>query len=483
MERERKNKMEAELSQSAESSSGVKSNERSRKAWGVWAYGKGGIRVLGTVWFGGLGGKARMKEHAALSQAKSYVAITEPDSGNHGFACYATWEEAERGLQPLKGQSRHVFEVIGVGRPCKPYLDVDGREEDLTDGLRTAEEVIARVESATRRVFLEDFRISLQESDFVWTRSGGQAKLSLHLVISSHSPQYVYTSNLKREEQGAHHLARRIVEVDAELGRLVDDGVYTTDREMRMCGSSKYEKKASVLTTTKEGVAQRDTVITWLDEDVEELRVPCRVPQAVKAKRRVKTVRELTAAGEGVETTWLRERMLELVRRRIHPTADQERKGDEDPWNMKRGLKYNYTDRSEKCYSGVQHRGVQNFRCWVDEHEDVWMKCFSTTCNQKAHMLGNLHEEPRVWLEGAIEVDMQYLKRNRGRRVDLGVLGLEEVVVDGDSERKFNVAVDKWMAGEFKALNIRCATNWQSVLSDAGVREVYRGTGEAEGCV
>ena len=49
VERKSKNKMEAERSQSAESSSGVKSNERSRKAWGVWAYGKGGIRVLGTV--------------------------------------------------------------------------------------------------------------------------------------------------------------------------------------------------------------------------------------------------------------------------------------------------------------------------------------------------------------------------------------------------------------------------------------------------
>ena len=455
MERESKNKMEAERSQSAESSTGVKSNERNRKAWGVWAYGKAGIRVLGTVWFGGLGGKARMKEHAALSQAKSYVAITEPDSGNHGFACYATWEEAERGLQPLKGQSRHVFEVIGVGRPCKPYLDVDGTEEELVDGLRTAEEVIGRVESATKRVFTEDFGIALRESDFVWTRSGGQAKLSLHLVISSHGPQYVYASNLKREEQGAHHLARRIVEVDAELGRLVDDAVYTTDREMRMCGSSKYEKKQSVLEPTKEGVARRDTVITWLDEEVEELRVPCRVPQAVKARRRVKTVREMGTTGKGVEMGWLKERMLELVRRKAHPTAVYERRGDEDPWNMKLGCKYNYTDRSEKCYSGVQHRGVQNFRCWVDEHSDVWMKCFSTSCNQRAHMLGNLHEEPRTWLEGAIEVDMKYLKRNRSRRVDLEVLGLEEVVVSGGSERKFNVAVDKWMAGGFKALNIR----------------------------
>ena len=459
MERERKTKMEAEQSQSAESSAQA---GRSRKAWGVWAYGKAGIRTLGTVWFGGLGGKARMKEHAALQSAKSYVAITEPDSGNHGFACYKTWEEAERGLQPLKGQSRHVFEVIGVGRPCKPYLDVDGRDEDLVDGLRTAEEVIARVESATKRVFREDFRIELQESDFVWTRSGGQAKLSLHLVISSHGDQYVYASNLKREEQGAHHLARRIVEVDTELGRLVDDAVYTTDREMRMCGSSKYEKKQSVLEATKEGVAHRDTVITWLDEEVEELRVPCRVPQAVKAKRRVKPVREMGTPGEGVEMGWLKERMLELVRGKVHPTAVYERKGDEDPRNMKRGLKYNYTDRSEKCYSGVQHKGVQNFRCWVDEHEDVWMKCFSTSCNQRAHMLGNLHEEPRKWVEGAIEVDMKYLTRKRSEIISLDVGEVEEAVVDGGSEGKFNMVVDKWLVGEFKALNIRCATTCRS---------------------
>ena len=44
---------------------------------------------------------------------------------------FTTWEEAER-------ESRHMFAVIGVGRPCKPYLDVEGREEDFVKGLSAA---------------------------------------------------------------------------------------------------------------------------------------------------------------------------------------------------------------------------------------------------------------------------------------------------------------------------------------------------------
>ena len=123
---------------------------------------------------------------------------------------------------------------------------------------------------------------------------------------------------------------------------------------------------------------------------------------------------------------------------------------------------------------------MQNFRCWVDEHEDVWMKCFSTTCNQRAHMLGNLHEEPRTWLDWAIEVEMKYLTRKRSEIIGLDVRGGEEVVVDGGSEGKFNVVVDKWLVGEFKALNIRCATTCRLFFDRAALWERSRGEGEAE---
>ena len=53
------------------------------------------------------------------------------------------------------------------------------------------------------RIFAEDYRVELKESDLVWTYSPNQTKLSLHLVISTHSPQLVFRSNHKSDPQGA----------------------------------------------------------------------------------------------------------------------------------------------------------------------------------------------------------------------------------------------------------------------------------------
>ena len=59
----------------------------------------------------------------------------------------------------------------------------------------------------------------------------------MHLVIATHSPQYVFATNLW---DGAWHLARRIVELDEEMREVVDLGIYTKERAMRMLGSSKF---------------------------------------------------------------------------------------------------------------------------------------------------------------------------------------------------------------------------------------------------
>eukprot|EP00891_Asterochloris_glomerata_P006759 jgi/Astpho2/6759/fgenesh1_pg.00102_%23_32_t len=90
----------------------------------------------------------------------------------------------------------------------------------------------------------------------------------MHLVISTHSPQYVFATNMW---DGAWHLARRIVELDEEMREVVDLGIYTKDRAMRMLGSSKYDKKQSVLEALDPSQAVRDHVITWLDDNTQYL--------------------------------------------------------------------------------------------------------------------------------------------------------------------------------------------------------------------
>ena len=96
------------------------------------------------------------------------------------------------------------------------HLDIDAKSPP--ESLASADAVVARclnVVQATctpcrcrcsavvTRIFAEDYRVELKESDLVWTYSPNQTKLSLHLVISTHSPQLVFRSNHKSDPQGA----------------------------------------------------------------------------------------------------------------------------------------------------------------------------------------------------------------------------------------------------------------------------------------
>ncbi len=246
--------------------------------------------MLGTTYFGGKESKAAMQAWARAHVAGGppecmvQVATPAPDAakfpdGYHNFGCYATWEEAARHLERLAPQDRHVFEIIQQGRPCKPYLDIDG--DTLPPGCETLEAIVARTQDLVRRVFAEDYHIpALPDEAFVWTHSPNQAKMSLHLVVSTHAPQYVFRSNHQSDAHGAFQLMQRLRTLDPDgVGKLVDGAVYSNDREMRLMGSSKLSKPQSVLAPLRAGVALRDATITWLDDDVEPIEVPTYVPR------------------------------------------------------------------------------------------------------------------------------------------------------------------------------------------------------------
>lgn len=84
----------------------------------------------------------------------------------------------------------------------------------------------------------------LKDEAFNWTpcNYGEAGKFSLHLVVSTHSPQMVYHSNLAppANVQGTGHLARRLAKLlPPRFAELIDQSVYTGNRGMRMPYCSK----------------------------------------------------------------------------------------------------------------------------------------------------------------------------------------------------------------------------------------------------
>jgi len=42
------------------------------------------------------------------------------------FVFYPDWRRALAALDQIRAEERHLYEIFPHGRPCKPYLDLDG---------------------------------------------------------------------------------------------------------------------------------------------------------------------------------------------------------------------------------------------------------------------------------------------------------------------------------------------------------------------
>lgn len=195
--------------------------------------------------------------------------------GWRSFASYPDWETAQRHLRAAHHGS--VNEIIQHGKPCKPYLDLDGkdglpfrpemgqtdvagaetegqqRNPEVPDGVSgesgaevgaqpggegageryTVAEVIEIVEEWSEIVFGECYNVQLKRpSSFVWMESGGQSKFSLHLTINHLDPrQLIFGANSEGALHFATRLKKRLQPWHPRVASLIDLNVYTKDRE------------------------------------------------------------------------------------------------------------------------------------------------------------------------------------------------------------------------------------------------------------
>jgi hypothetical protein len=224
------------------------------------------------------GPKHFMQQHASLFNHEAQVVLHSPSQKldklgrpipYRSFASYSSWNIAEPHLQGHK----HVFKIARHGFPCKPYLDIDGKDghpfRTGADGVRERMSTKAMICALEVRIFLgfeSDYGLNLPSESFVWVTSGNETKFSLHLVISTPHPQFIFPSNL---EDGAKHLAERlkgkIKPWSPDLAVMIDLSVYSKDREWRAPGCSKVEKPESTLQFINRAHTWQDGLVTWLE--------------------------------------------------------------------------------------------------------------------------------------------------------------------------------------------------------------------------
>ena len=133
-------------------------------------------------------------------------------------------------------------------------------------------------------------------------------------------------------------------------------------------------------------------------------------------------------------------RLLELLRERVHPSvypcgAGVDHKG-------RTFYRFNYTDRTEPCYTGHAHEGSQNLRAFVTADGMGFAWCFSERCrDQGAFRLGQVYVDPPYHAAGAVEFEAPFLSSQQPGRIS-----------DDDT---FDGAVRRWMDGSAACLSIK----------------------------
>jgi hypothetical protein len=155
--------------------------------------------------------------------------------------------------------------------------------------------------------------------------------------------------------------------------------------------------------------------------------VPVVLPQCVvKLHHRPSSLEDITKHRPAAEQKQLVDRLLTLLRERVHPSVYYE--GSD--------LRFQYSDRSETCYTGRVHSGGVNLACFLGrDGSSRFMHCFSgregwepadaprpdeselpPSCSEHPPLyLGPLHAPQDTWRDGAIRVNVKYIGQKEER--------------------------------------------------------------------
>jgi hypothetical protein len=362
-------------------------------------------------------------------------------------------------------------------------------------------------EALVRKIFKQDIDAELGTHALVWLsntvddESRSKHKISLHLVIASlhgSEPQLMYRSNHATDPLGASHLARRLVAEDPEgVGSLVDLSVYSKDREMRLCDSTKHGDGRR-LKLEGAGNTFYDSVITYVPMKADGQQRTVRlidVPVILPLQQRPGTSRRqqqeeqplANSAATIAKYSELLIRVEELLQDALHPSGYLEGRASRstaaDALDPARGVKANFTDRREPCYTGILHEGTQNLRCWIDASKDVYCMCFSSKCaDHAAHKLGSLLCESDAYLGDSLHLTLPFMKLPRGsfempdpdkaatittntitnyyqRHNSMGGASRSEAsdaaADDDEASTHLSKILRRWLTGEFRVLSLR----------------------------
>lgn len=289
----------------------------------------------------------------------------------YGF--FENWKLALEKLQGLPDQYKLFCELIPEKTQVKPYFDIEWYDHEFPDYDNNT--VLGELKQKLVEIVQDTWGISLKKADFYIsechreTRKGD--KNSFHIIISPEE------SIIFNEASECLFLAKELqtkIQFDSSI---IDLNVYKKKQQFRIIGHSKKDEVCPMkkVNNGKQGTDENYmiTCITPIHRILE-----CKEQETPNQLKALNNARNIT-----LEDTEIIAKILKLVQTDFHKSAYFTDRIDHNNF-----LFFNYTDRSEPCFSD-RTRTHENLGFWVYVRESgqAYIGCYSSNCrdhNNKA---------------------------------------------------------------------------------------------------
>lgn len=284
---------------------------------------------------------------------------------------YENWDVALSLINNLPQENRLFNEKIMKDVKVKPYFDIEFMESLLENLPVDVDEIKVLVKNALKVVFKETYEITLESNDILFANCHREIpnkgkKYSFHVVInrncvieSSRNARYV-----------AELLREKLKKEYTELGIIVDLSVYKGTQNFRMVGHCK-QTDIRFPFIPENNISLDNYLITNIGDDYEILDTPD--PDDYDRSYRIKNINKIDFLEDSETMTEIIQKVLNY-----HPTAVFEK------IDSKGFLQFNYTDRSELCFTSTENNSVTHdklgFFAYITKNNDICIACHSARC-------------------------------------------------------------------------------------------------------
>lgn len=308
-------------------------------------------------------------------------------------------------ITPINGKY-YIYEYIFQNKKCIPYFDyeyelsIKPSDNELTD-------CIIRIKKLIKKAFAELFKVDLLDDNIIIMSSHGfksnkKFKVSFHVIVNG----YYFVDNAE-----CNYVCEKLKEDD----KFFDSSVYSKDRMMRCCLSSKNWDDGRTLVPVDKIITMDqfdEYLITNIGKEYALLKCPIKIKKIVNKQKCSSKMALNVKRTNGKELDEQDHSDIALLIEKIVKQSF-----NEDAFYIKSMNKFdditfyefNYNDRSKQCFSGHTHDRL-GFYCYVDNLNNILVKCFSDSCKGYKKVIGNLNKN--VVFENAIEINNSKLSEN-----------------------------------------------------------------------